>query len=64
MFLISNIMGAILLTLEGYLAFLAFSGLPNSCTPDKEGEKTIFPCAVNKLFNDNFQDIPFVGPVV
>ena len=63
MFLISNIMGAILLTLEGYLAFLAFSGLPNSCTPDK-GEKTIFPCAVNALFNDNFQDIPLVGPVV
>ena len=63
MFLISNIMGAILLTLEGYLAFLAFSGLPNSCTP-KEGKKTTFPCAVNELFNDNFQDIPFVGPVV
>ena len=33
-------MGAILLTLEGYLAFLAFSGLPNSCIPTKEGEKT------------------------
>ena len=56
-------MGAILLTLEGYLAFLAFSGLPNSCTP-KDGNKTTFPCAVNELFNDNFQDIPFVGPVV
>lgn len=64
MFLISNIMGAILLTLEGYLAFLAFSGLPNSCVPTKEGEKTTFPCAVNALFNENFQDIPLVGPVV
>ena len=50
MFMISNIVGAILLTIEGYLAYLAFSGLPNSCTD----EPTEFPCSVNPLFNENF----------
>ena len=61
MFMIANIVGAVLLTLEGYLAYLAFSGLPNSCT-DKKGTK--FPCQVDPLFNENFQDIPLIGPVV
>ena len=53
MFLIANIVGAVLLTLEGYLAYIAFSGLPNSCT-DPAG--TRFPCQVDPLFNENFQD--------
>ena len=61
MFLIANIVGAVLLTLEGYLAYVAFSGLPNSCT-DPAG--TRFPCQVDPLFNENFQEIPIIGPVV
>ena len=60
MFLISNIIGACLLFLEGLLAYLAFSGLPNNCT-DKD---THFPCRVDALFNENFQDIPVIGPIV
>lgn len=46
-------MGATLLGLEGYLAFLAFSGLSNDC-------KT-FPCKIQGLFNENFLEIPFIG---
>ena len=51
MFLIANIVGALALLLEGQLAFLAFSGLPNECN-DPNG--THFPCRVDKLFNENF----------
>ena len=46
MFLISNIVGAILLCLEGQLAFWAFGGLTNDCTE--------YPCKVQKLYNENF----------
>ena len=60
MFLISNIIGATLLFLEGLLAYLAFSGLPNDCA-DPDGTK--FPCRVDQLFNENFQDIPIIGPI-
>ena len=60
MFLIANIVGAIALTLEAQLGFMAFSGLPNEC--DAKGE-TVFPCRVDKLFNENFQDIPVIGPI-
>jgi len=60
MFLIANIIGAIALLLEGQLAFMAFSGLPNECN-DPSG--THFPCRVDKLFNENFQDIPIIGPI-
>ena len=51
MFLIANIVGAIALALEGQLAFMAFSGLPNECN-DPHG--TTFPCKVDLLFNENF----------
>jgi len=48
MFLTANIVAAILLFLEGGMAYLAFSGLPNSCSSG------IYPCKVNNLFNENF----------
>ena len=60
MFLIANIVGAIALALEGQLAFMAFSGLPNECN-DPAG--TTFPCKVDLLFNENFQAIPIIGPI-
>ena len=60
MFLIANIIGAVALTLEAQLAFMAFSGLPNEC--DAPGG-TVFPCRVDKLFNENFQAIPVIGPI-
>jgi hypothetical protein len=41
------------------MAWLAFSGLTNSC----DAENAIFPCAVSALFNENFQAIPVVGQV-
>ena len=59
MFLIANIIGAICLAIEGQLAFMAFSGLPNECA----GEHTTFPCRVDPLFNENFQAIPIIGPI-
>jgi len=48
MFLTANIVAASLLFLEGLMAYLAFSGLPNPCS---EG---VYPCQVSKLFNENF----------
>ena len=51
MFLIANIIGATALVLEGQLAFMAFSGLPNTCE-DPAG--TVFPCKTDVLFNENF----------
>lgn len=42
MFLKANIVASILLFTEGLLAWLAFSGLTNSCSP-KTGEAT-YPC--------------------
>lgn len=59
MFLTANIVASILLFTEGILAYLAFSGLTNSCTPD-EGPSE-FPCAVADLFNENFLGIPVLG---
>uniref|UniRef100_A0A7S3I794 Amino acid transporter transmembrane domain-containing protein n=1 Tax=Favella ehrenbergii TaxID=182087 RepID=A0A7S3I794_9SPIT len=61
MFLTSNVISSILLFTEGILAFLAFSGLTNSCTPD-HGE-TEFPCEVSKLYNENFLGIPVIGQI-
>jgi hypothetical protein len=52
MLLSANIVASILLFAEGMLAYLAFSGLPNSCNPEK-GD-TEFPCQVSELFNENF----------
>ena len=60
MFLIANIVGAIALAIEGQLAFMAFSGLPNECN-DPDG--TVFPCRVDPLYNENFQAIPIIGPI-
>ena len=37
------------------MAFLAFSGLPNSCSTH------IYPCKIEDLFNKNFVTIPVVG---
>ena len=53
MFFVSHIVGASLLALEGFLAYLAFSGLHNNCDT--------FPCAVQPLFNENFLNIPVIG---
>ena len=56
MFLTSNIVASCLLFLEGFLAYMAFSGINHDCS---EG----YPCSVQKLFNENFQDIPVVGQI-
>jgi hypothetical protein len=50
MLLTSNIIGALLLALEGQLAFWAFGGIDHGCS-SKEGG---FPCATQPLFNENF----------
>lgn len=52
MFLKANVIASILLFGEGFMAWLAFSGLKNPCDP-KEGDPT-YPCQVNDLFNENF----------
>ena len=52
MFLTANVVASILLFAEGMLAYLAFSGLTNSCSPAKG--KATYPCQVNELFNENF----------
>ena len=67
MFFYSHIIGTVLLAIEGkksnlkvllgILAYLAFSGLPNEC----DGIK--YPCKIEDLFNKNFVNIPFVGPL-
>lgn len=61
MFFTANIVASCLLFTEGMLAYLAFSGLTNSCTP-KTGP-TEFPCEVADLFNENFLGIPVVGQI-
>ena len=61
MFLTSNVVASILLFLEGMLAYLAFSGLSNSCSPPTG--KATYPCQVNDLFTENFQDIPVLGQI-
>jgi len=55
MFLTANIVASILLFGEAFLAYMAFSGLPNPCSSG------VYPCQVNALYNNNFQDIPFIG---
>ena len=59
MFMIANFTGALLLFIEGQLAWMAFSSLPNQCDADD----VQFPCAVSPLFNENFQAIPVIGQV-
>lgn len=53
MFLTANIIASILLFMEGFLAYMAFSGLDNSCTPEG-GVPAEYPCQVAELFNENF----------
>ena len=57
MFLISHVLGAFFLGLEGLMAYLAFSGLQNECN----AKPPQYPCRVAKLFNENFVNIPFIG---
>jgi hypothetical protein len=57
MFLASHLVGGTLLALEGLLAYLAFSGLTNQCSP------TEFPCRIEDLFNLNFSAIPVIGVI-
>ena len=67
MFITANVVASILLFSEGFLAYLAFSGLSNSCTPDKLPDGTVpeteFPCEVAELFNENFMGIPVLGQI-
>jgi len=56
MLLTANIIGAILLALEGQLAFWAFGGLTNSCGDG-------YPCTTQPLFNENFQNLAVIGQV-
>jgi len=63
MFLISNIVGAILLFIEAQLAWYAFSGLPNEC--EDTSYIPNFPCKPDsKGFNQNFAGIPVMGSFV
>jgi hypothetical protein len=59
MFLIANIVGMICLFLECQFAWMAFSGLTNSC----DALDPTFPCQISTLFNENFQAIPVVGQI-
>jgi amino acid permease len=59
MFLISNIVGALILFAEVQLAWMVFSGRPNTCSP--ESDPVIFPCAIQPLFNENFMALPVIG---
>jgi len=45
---------------EAWLAYFAFSNLPNKCT-DKEDLH--FPCRVSSLYNENFLDLPVIGQI-
>lgn len=63
MFLISHILGASLLAIEGVMAFLAFSAIGHGCH-DKDVDLhgvPRYPCRIEKLFNENFANIPFIG---
>lgn len=59
MFLYSHVIGSVLLAIEGILAFLAFSGLPNDCSTKPH----VYPCKIEDLFNKNFVNIPIIGPL-
>jgi hypothetical protein len=59
MFLISNILAALILGIEAFLAYFAFSSLTNDCDPDQG--RAQFPCAINGLYNKNFLDLPVIG---
>lgn len=56
MFMIAYATGTTLLLTEGFLAALAFGG------KDRWGpDPNTFPCSIQKLYNENFLKIPFVG---
>lgn len=59
MFLYSNIIGALFLFTEAFLAWFAFSALTNAC----DGPGATFPCAVAGLYNENFLDLPVIGQI-
>lgn len=59
MFIVANWIAAVLLFIEAQLAWMAFSGLSNSC----DAPQPVFPCAVAPLFNENFLNIPVVGQI-
>lgn len=54
MLFISFLGGGLLLIIEAVLASFAFGGVSNI-------DCHVFPCKVNKLYNQNFLAIPFVG---
>jgi hypothetical protein len=56
MFFYSFIIGSAVLVLEGFLALLAFSHIEQeSCD--------VFPCSIQKLYNENFSKLPVVGQI-
>jgi len=56
MFMMAYSIGTTLLLLEGFLAALAFGGR------DRWGpDPNVFPCSIQKLYNENFLKITFVG---
>ena len=63
MFLIANIVGALLLFMEAQLAWYAFSGLPNSC--EDVNYDPPFPCKPDPNgFNLNFGGVPVIGDLI
>jgi len=56
MFFYSFLIGGITLLLEGLLAVLAFSHIKND-------DCSKFPCEIQKLYNENFLKLPFIGQV-
>jgi hypothetical protein len=58
MFLYSHIIGAVALAIEGFLAYLAFSGYTEEC--EKTGGA---PCRIEDLFNKDFVNIKVIGPL-
>jgi hypothetical protein len=58
MFFWSHVIGAIALSIEGTLAYLAFSGYTVPCSVTGGA-----PCRIEDLFNKNFVNIPVVGPL-
>ena len=67
MFLWSNIIGALFLAVEAWLAYFAFSGLNNRCVDDPKNPipdfVAEFPCEVSGLYNENFLKLPGIGQI-
>lgn len=56
MFFYSFIIGSAVLVLEAFLALLAFSHINHQ-------ECDVFPCSIQKLYNENFSKLPVVGQI-